>query len=233
MHEITYEQNQELYAKNEVGLCDEPHGCESCTEFLHKTKSLLMSEWYIDNLKEEDVYSIQLGTYIDDETYQLLKTDNFYEIMNSIHARLPELQKVEFHKKDFLFHSRLRTDWLGNCISVEFEVFFPPIDSIPRFNFFEDLNKNIQFNHSYKKEYLNYELDDFDSPNLKVKLFAVNEYKEIIPLLREKLSGNIECDIEEVIYLHTLGTYKFRYNKNTGFSCEFLKINKENILSIT
>ena len=89
MHEITYKKNQDLYANNEVGLCDEPHGCESCTKFLHKTKSLLMSEWYIDNLKEDDVYSIQLGTYIDDETYQLLKTDNFYEIMNSIHAKLP------------------------------------------------------------------------------------------------------------------------------------------------
>lgn len=229
MHEITYQQNQVLYGNYEVGLCDEPYECKSCTEFLHKTKSLLMTEWYIDNLKEATIYSIQLGAYIKKDSCKLLKTDNIYEIMNQIHHGLQEKQKAEFHEKVFLFHSRLRTDWLGQTVSVEFEVFFPPNDEMLDFILFDELQKNISFNYPYKKDFQVYELDDFESSNLKVKLFDEDEYKKIFPNLKSFTSEEISCDIEEIIYLHTLGTYRFLYDKTEGFTCGFLEKNKENI----
>ena len=229
MHEITYKQNQDLYGNNEVGLCDEPFECESCTDFLHKTKSLLMTEWYIDNLEEVSIYSIQLGAYIDKNRSNLLKTENLYEIMNQIHKGLEEKHKVEFHKKMFLFHSRLRTDWLGEIISVEFEVFFPPINEVSHLQLFEDLRQNIIFNYPYKQDSRIYDLDDFESPSLKVKLYDEKEYKQIFSNLRAIASEDSSCDIEEIIYLHTLGTYTFSYDKSTGFTCDFLEKNKENI----
>jgi hypothetical protein len=153
--------------------------------------------------------------------------------MSSIKNCFNELEDKEFDGKKFLLHSRLRTDWIGESISVEYEVFFPPIECISSFEDFQQFVDKIEFETNYKKVNKIYELDDFEPEFQKINLYDIGEYEDIFRNLKIQIGNSTENNIEEIIYLHTLGTYMYHYNTNTGFSCEFIKTNEENILNPT
>ena len=206
-------------------FCENPYQCNFCTKFLHKVKTSLMTEWFVENLRMTDVFCIKMELIYSNQFDYLLTNKGLSSFMNNLHLVFSDEVKNIFHNSKFLLHNRFFIENASASVKIQFNLFFPPVNSLNEIKSdLESLIKNLNPEFSITTTLI--PPHQFEPEECNPDLYDTETFDKIITKI-EKEFGAISNKVETT-YLYTWGGFFFNYRKKTGFKSNELLLNDIN-----
>lgn len=206
-------------------FCENPYQCNFCTTFLHKIKTSLMTEWFVENLRMTDIFCIKMELIYSNQFDYLLTNKGLSSFMNNFHQVFSDDFKNIFHKRIILFHNRFFIDNPSANVKIQFNLFFPPVNNLNEIKSdLESLIKNLYPDFSITATMI--PPHQFEPEGSNPDLYNIETFGKIITKI-ERDFGAIPNKVETT-YLYSWGTFFFNYRKKTGFKSNELILNDIN-----